>query len=75
MSVLLNRGDDHSISGLQDQERIFGAAERRPMSLTFLHRRLIGFLVARWWVIGIARISRNAVIGAKLGTHRFQRAV
>jgi hypothetical protein len=63
------------ISGLQDQARIFGVVEKRPMSLTFLLRRLIGFLIAWWWVIGIARIRRNAVIGAKPDTHRFQRAV
>jgi hypothetical protein len=63
------------ISDLQDQARIFGVAERRSMSLTFLLRRLIGFLIARWWVIGITRIRRNAVIVANLGTHRFQRAV
>jgi hypothetical protein len=36
--VLLNRGDDHSISGIKDQARIFGVAERRPRSLTFLLR-------------------------------------
>jgi hypothetical protein len=46
--ILFNRGDDHSISGLRGQARIFGVAERRPRSLTFLLRRLNGFLIARW---------------------------
>jgi hypothetical protein len=41
ISELFNRGDDHSINGLQDHARIFGVAERR----------LNGFLIARRRVI------------------------
>jgi hypothetical protein len=54
ISELFNRGDDHSINGLQDHARIFGVAERRHMPLTFLLRRLIGFLIARGWVRRLA---------------------